>query len=147
MVDLVNSLFSLANNSEGGQERDLYRLICGLVAEVDVARPVGSSLGRLVVPTRDGVARAFPGLGMYWSLSTPLDMYGDQEATVGDAVDDLLSVLGDLKAGVSAGDEAETLANWRTSFHAHWGRHSFGLQVALGAGLVAGTLPTTSTKS
>jgi len=78
---------------------------------------------------RQLAAERFPGLGLYNTV--PIAPVGDAEPEVGDAIDDLADIYGDLEVfdqlWTTDGPEAAMLAVSAT-FDAHWGAHLRDLQ-------------------
>jgi len=77
------------------------------------------------------IATRIPALGLYASVSPKENL---EEASYGDAVDDLADIVGDLEEVIwrceNLGDED---ANWyfRWAFETHWGRHLRDLSLYL----------------
>jgi hypothetical protein len=78
---------------------------------------------------RSTVVVSFPSFGMYRN-STPDEDF-EQESTVGDAVDDLADIVGELHEVAwrwQNTSERDAERHFRFGFESHWGRHLRDLQ-------------------
>lgn len=75
-----------------------------------------------------------PDFGFYHECLNPLEIHTDPSMAMGDAVDDLADILGDLETGLIIlerhGPEAAAWS-WQFSFKSHWRNHAVGLVGAL----------------
>lgn len=72
----------------------------------------------------------------YWAAIRPLAIYDSGEVGVGDILDDLLDILGDLEDGMELlekGEVSDALMHWTLLFRVHWGTHATEALVALQA--------------
>ncbi len=84
--------------------------------------------------TRLIIGQKFPNIGFYYSVDSDMSDGQPADVTVGDAVDDLADIVGDLK-DVQWYFENTSIDNalwhFQTSFSSHWGLHLKELQLVL----------------
>ncbi len=95
----------------------------------------GIDTGSLPQAARDALAerlKEFP-MQYYWEVFHAIGPEADQPC-LGDVVDDLLDVYGDVREGLvtlDAGHEPLAVWHWRTTLGFHWGRHATSAMKAL----------------
>ena len=80
------------------------------------------------------VRKRFPRLSYYNCVSNISDISTDTEAVIGDAMDDLIDIIVDLKTVLWCYEntsEADALWNFKNSYQCHWGSHLRNLQLYL----------------
>lgn len=83
---------------------------------------------------RNVVEKRYPSLGFY---NMPLEIsekVGETEVSIGDAIDDIADIVGDLKEVLWRFENtsvADALWHYEFSFRSHWGRHLRELQLYL----------------
>lgn len=83
---------------------------------------------------RPSICQSFTELGFYWGCLNPNEMEKDPSFGTGDAIDDLVDIYKELKAGYDlykAGHEELATSHWCESYKLHWGEHLVALQVIL----------------
>lgn len=76
----------------------------------------------------------FPHLGHYNAAGSVSESPGESDLVVGDAIDDIADIAGDLADAVwrwERTSEADALWHLQESFRYHWGQHLRGLQLYL----------------
>jgi len=76
----------------------------------------------------------FPGYGYYNLVSPVAEKVGEAEVVVGDAIDDIADIAGDLAVVEwcwSHTTRADALWNFEFSYRTHWGQHLRALQLYL----------------
>jgi hypothetical protein len=83
-------------------------------------------------PLRDQAVRSFPGLGYYHSSSSvPLEVEENATLTLGDGIDDVADITGELLEVMWRWENngpADAVWYFRFSYEAHWGRHLHSLR-------------------
>ena len=83
---------------------------------------------------RDCIGKLFPSLGFYNSPSDISEEVGKSAIAIGDAIDDMADIAGDLKEVVWRFDntsENDALFHLQLYFRSHWGMHLRSLQLYL----------------
>lgn len=125
---------------------DLYNLLLRLqqlAVDLPMVQPMaqlepGLPLLSTDADRRDKVAPALGKLGYYHEVSNPRAIYESAETGMGDAVDDLADILGDLQRGRQIHTEygaQEAAWTWRLDFEIHWRAHAVALMAVLEPGL------------
>jgi len=81
---------------------------------------------------REVVAPQFPDFGLYNTVPHVSDRIGQTEFGIGDAIDDIVDILLDLKRvewRFRNTSLADALFDFQLSFRGHWGRHARDLQL------------------
>lgn len=115
------------------QALDELTLAYHQVPEGEAATGIGEPPVRDGAALRDLISVRFPDYG-YYAVADPFDLSSDKPGT-GDAIDDLVDIVGDLAEAVWRFDHlGEDDAHWylRRS-HFHWGRHLRELSLYLHA--------------
>ena len=83
---------------------------------------------------RSRVESKFPELGVYHSASYDEDLNSNETVVVGDAVDDITDIVGDLieiEWYFENTSDADALWHLETSYRSHWGNHLREVQLYL----------------
>ncbi|APR81066.1 Hypothetical protein A7982_06413 [Minicystis rosea] len=151
MEELCSTLENIDEGNAAAQLRVLHTLLPRLYAAAlclpktsvlfadddgpDAAHaPAAEPSTRTALPPGLSALAAFLGLQRcYREIFDPYASY-DEEAGVGDLIDDLGDIFIDLDTGRThwrAGNTGEALWEWRFSFEAHWGTHATSAMRAL----------------
>ncbi len=138
--DLVDELLALVRYGVGTAEQNescLARLLDALALARHDLRVVLDGTEYPQPPDwpyaerRALVAERFPAYGFYNVVLNVAEEVGKAELGVGDAIDDIADIAGDL-AGVAWArrntSEADALWHFEFTFHSHWGQHLRDLQ-------------------
>lgn len=80
------------------------------------------------------IGKLFPSLGFYNSAPDVYESVGQTPLAIGDAIDDIVDIAGDLEEVLWRFDntsEQDALYHFHFMFRAHWGRHLRELQLCL----------------
>ena len=143
MIEAIEAFLELVLHRVSPASADLARCLDDLAA-ITHRLPTGDGSGDFADPpgqdykaTYAAIAARFPALGLY-AVADPLSL-DDGRAMIGDAIDDLADIAGDLQEVAwlwrNAGPEP---AQWQFHllYRAHWGQHLHALRLYLHARLV-----------
>ncbi len=103
-------------------------------------REFQDSVTRDYQEVREIVSRNFPDLGYYNVALDIVDKIAESENGVGDAIDDICDIAGDLEEVLWCWENTsvdDALWHFESSFDSHWGKHLRDLQLYLYAKLIS----------
>ncbi len=145
LLDLVDQFLDLVRTGSGNQERDESSLVRTLDALASARHVVHFTFDETEYPDppdwpnkdrRAAVSGRFPDYG-YYNTAMPLsENVGEAQLVVGDAVDDIADIAGDLADFAwrwRNTSEADALWHFENSYNSHWGQHLHSLRLYLWA--------------
>ncbi len=84
--------------------------------------------------TRLVLEKKFPNIGFYYTVDSNIEESDSPEVTVGDAIDDLVDIVGELEEVrwyFENTSKENALWHFQNSYRSHWGRHLKELQLVI----------------
>ncbi len=144
LIAAAEEFRDLALVRQPGSIAELARALDALVFAVHDAPEGDPADNELEPPERahgdykaayDLIGQRYPDLG-YYGVADPKRLPPDLEATIGDAVDDLADIVGDLERGIWRFENTnadDAFWHLRFDYRSHWGFHARELSLYLHA--------------